>query len=105
MYKQCIYILVYTCVAGTAHAEFMDGNRLLSRIRGEPHEFLQALGYITGVFDATRGYVHCSPDNVTAGQITDMMKTHLESAPSVRHLPADQHVAYVMKKTWPCAEK
>ena len=105
MYRKAIAVLLYTCAAGMAHAEFLDGNKLLSRIKGDGYDYLNAIGYITGVADATRGVISCPPDNITAGQLTDMMKMHLESAPSVRHLPADQHVAYVMKKAWPCAEK
>ena len=90
-------------LALTAHAEFMDGNKLLTRIKGDAYDYVNAVGYITGVSDATRSVTHCPPENVTAGQITDMVKQHLESIPSLRHLTADQHVVYVLKKAWPCA--
>jgi hypothetical protein len=91
--------------SGAAHAEFKDGNRLLAQIRGDSHDYVHAVGYIAGVADALHGAVYCPPPTITAGQITDMVKQHLEASPSVRHLSADQHVTYVLKRAWPCAEQ
>ena len=66
---------------------------------------MNAIGYITGVFDTLRSVTHCAPAAVTAGQVAELVRGHLEAAPSVRHLTADQHVGYVLKSTWPCAEQ
>lgn len=98
-------IALTLCACLPAHAEFFDGNKLLSRINGDTYDYINAVGYIMGVSDATRSVTHCPPENVTAGQIGDMVKKHLESNPGVRHLTADQHVTYVLQKSWPCAKK
>ena len=99
------WTIALSMTALTAHAEFKDGNNLLNQIKGDTYDYVHAVGYITGVSDATRGVTHCPPSNVSAGQITDMVRLHLESVPSVRHLTADTHVTYVLKKAWPCAEQ
>lgn len=98
-------ILALALAAGAAHAEFKDGNKLLSQIQSSGAEYGIALGYVTGVADATVGIYHCPPPNITAGQVTDMVKLHLEQHPDKRHLSADTHVVYVLKSAWPCPKK
>lgn len=100
-------ILITLCLAAatSAHAEFKDGNKLLYQITGEHTDKMIALGYITGVSDTQHGVLHCAPPNVTAGQILDMVKIHLQNSPSTRHMSADLHVTYVLKEAWPCPEK
>jgi hypothetical protein len=86
-----------------AHAEFKDGNKLLRELRGDNIDQVHAMGYVIGVADALRGITHCPPSNVTVGQLSDMVKQHLEASPSTRHLTADVHVGFVLKQAWPCA--
>ena len=63
------------------------------------------IGYIMGVVDAYGNITHCPPDNVTAGQLRDMVRNFLENTPSIRHLPANEIVGHVVKTAWPCAKK
>lgn len=95
------WILLF--LAGAAHAEFKDGNKLLSQIRGDSHDYVNAVGYVTGVADALRSVIHCPPENVTAGQIVDMVKRHLENSPELRHMTGDAHISFVLRRAWPCA--
>ena len=89
-----------------AHAEFKTGNELLSDMQSENIvNKMAALGYIMGVTDALRGTTHCPPAEVTAGQLRDMIKSTLESAPQIRHYTADAIVSAVLGKAWPCANK
>jgi hypothetical protein len=90
----------------TAHAEFKDGNDLLSDINAQD-AFSRgvALGYITGVSDMGMGVVHCPPSNVRAGQLLDMVKNYLTNTPAERHQTADVLVNKVMKLVWPCPAK
>ena len=99
--KKLIWLTLAMSV--TAHAEFWDGNKLLSRLQSTGFDYGTGLGYVMGVSDSLQGATSCPPANVTLGQIADMVKQHLESVPSTRHLSADQHIYYVLKKTWPCA--
>ena len=87
------------------HAEFKDGNRLLSQLNSTGMEYMNALGYVTGVADTLYGVTHCAPANVTAGQITDMVRNYLENVPATRHHSADRHVHHVLKSAWPCPER
>lgn len=96
-------VLALACTA--AHAEFKDGNRLLAQLNSTGSEYLNGLGYVTGVADTLFGVVQCAPSNVTAGQIADMVRNYLENTPSVRHHSADRHVYMVLKAAWPCPER
>ena len=99
-------ILVLALVAGTAQAgTFWDGNKLLSKLRGETMEQMQALGYIMGAADAMDSVVVCAPLNATAGQMQDMVKNYLENYPAVRHLAADSLISVVLGRVWPCDKK
>lgn len=100
-------LLCLALVAGSANAYFKDGNKLLSELNNTSTTNIYpaiGMGYITGVADALYGVTNCPPENVTAGQIRDMVKNYLDNTPAVRHLPANQIVSHVLKSVWPCAE-
>ena len=101
-----IITIIALFVAASAHAEFKDGNKLLSELN---HEVFYtrgvAMGYIMGVSDAGAGVIHCAPPNVTAGQVQDMVKNYLESTPAMRHWTADVIINYVLKSAWPCPKR
>lgn len=101
--KHIISALSLVCLS--ANAAYMDGNMLLSRINGEPAYRMQAIGYIQGVHDSVQGLIVCSPENVTAGQVFEMVKNFLENVPAVRHFDADRIIVSVLSKTWPCVQK
>lgn len=99
-------LIVAALLAGSAHAEFYSGNDLLAKLQSsEPVERMIGAGYITGVFDAASGASQCPPENVTIGQVRDMVKSHLEATPTLRHYPADVQVRFVLTRAWPCAKK
>jgi hypothetical protein len=97
--------LMIALFCGSAHAEFKDGNKLLEQLRGDTTAYIHALGYVIGVYDTLQNLTHCPPVNVTAGQIGDMVKNHLEANPDTRHNTADRIVGLVLKNAWPCAAK
>ena len=102
--KKLVLVAALACT-GT-HAEFFTGNDLLNKMQNPPgYDTAQAIGYVMGVFDATRSVEHCPPDNVTAGQVRDMVRNHLEATPSTRHYTADVQVRYVLGRAWPCTKK
>lgn len=101
--KRVIFAAALACTG--AHAEFLTGNDLYQKLNGDFGDKMMTIGYIMGVFDATRSVEHCPPDNITAGQVRDMVRNHLEATPSTRHYTADVQVRYVLGKTWPCAKK
>lgn len=102
------HLIIATClVASSAHAEFFDGNKLLSYMNNTESVAYRsmAMGYVTGVFDALHGIMHCPPPNVTTGQVNDMVRNHLEINPSTRHVAADGLVTKALSAAWPCAKK
>ena len=108
--KRALTAAALVALCATAHANFKDGNRLLADLNnssGSATQILPALGlgYIMGVADAYGGITHCAPENVTAGQIRDMVRNFLENTPAIRHLPANDIVGHVLKSAWPCAER
>jgi hypothetical protein len=90
-------------LAGSAHAEFWDGNRLLDRMNGGIAEQMQALGYVMGISDMGQGTLHCPPPNATAGQMEDIVKRYLNNNPAVRHLSADTIVNRALALVFPCS--
>ena len=99
-------ILAAALAATSASAEFLTGNELLERINAEAsYDRGIALGYIMGAFDAGQGTTHCAPANVTAGQVRDMVKNVLTSAPAARHHSADSFVSYALMEAWPCKKR
>jgi hypothetical protein len=90
--------------AGTAAAEFYDGNELLRRMNSTVIvEEMIALGYVMGVADAVRDVDYCgSPDNATAGQFRDIVRNYLTRNPQHRHHTADLLVRVALASVWPC---
>lgn len=104
MIKRTILLLAFACTA--SHAEFKDGNKLYSQMTsGVNSDWFTAIGYVTGVADAGYGTVSCPPPNVTAGQVFDAVKQHMENAPTLRHFAADIIINHVMGKAWPCPKR
>ncbi len=99
-------ILMLMLMCGSAHAYFKDGNRLLSELRNNSETQVYVaigMGYISGVADALMGITFCPPENITVGQVRDMVRNYLKNTPAVRHLPASQIISHVLTRTWPCA--
>ena len=89
-----------------AMAEFWDGNSLLQRMNSDnAHERVQAMGYVMGVHDVFSKVSVCSPQNITVGQLRDLVKDYLERNPAIRHYSADSLAVNIMKQTWPCPSK
>jgi hypothetical protein len=88
-----------------AQAEFYDGNALYEEMRGTAIEKAMALGYIMGAADAFRGISFCPQDNVTSGQLNDMVRRYLIANPDKRHYSADSIVIHVISGNWPCPKK
>ena len=99
-------LLILALFSVSAHAEFRDGNRLLSDMTSENYQTRAlALGYVMGVSDAYYGILHCAPANATSGQIFDMVQNYLTNRPIERTKPADNIINHVMKSAWPCENK
>jgi hypothetical protein len=98
-------ILCLALVAGSAHAEFLDGNKLLSDMKGSHGYQMSALGYVMGVADTLQGVTVCMPPSVLSGQVLDMVRNYLEANPAVRHFSADMIVSDVLKRSFPCAAR
>lgn len=102
--KVVLSLSIFLCAH--AGAEFLDGNRLLSDLKSaDAFERGIAMGYILGIADRGRSVTNCMPSNVTAGQLQDMVKQHLELFPGARHYTGDVIVSYVLSQAWPCAKK
>jgi hypothetical protein len=100
MKKLISSLLFIPCMAS---AEFMTGNNLHGKMTGDFGDKMQALGFIQGVFDVYVSVTFCSPENVTAGQVSDMVKRYLDNNPSTRHKTAESLINLALKQAWPCA--
>ncbi len=97
-------LLALALVAGSAHAEFWNGNDLLEKMTGTNMEQIMALGYVMGVFDSQRSSTICPPTNsgITAGQMRDVVKNYLERNPQHRHHTGDLVTVVALATVWPC---
>lgn len=88
-----------------AHADFKDGNDLYEDMRTGGARYLNVIGYITGVADTLRGVTFCPQNNVTAGQLTDLVRDFLYANPDKRHYTASSIISVVISDVWPCKRK
>jgi hypothetical protein len=91
--------------------EFKSGNEIKAGLEGwvdkESTEYVRdgvAFGYVIGVHDALSGSIVCSGDNVTQGQVIDVVLKYMRQNPEVLDRSADQVVAAALTAVWPCAE-
>ena len=102
MKKLLVAILM---VPAVAHAGFLSGNKLYDNlISDQTAERLYALGYVTGVHDALEQTNHCSPSNVTAGQVRDVVRRYFDQNPEFRNFDADILIRVALSNAWPCAK-
>lgn len=95
-------ILALLCVAPCAHAQYLNGNKLLELMESD-NEVRQtmAMGFVTGVADANQAKL-CVPDKASVKQITDVVRDTLKQVPSVRHEPAALIVVAALGVAFPC---
>lgn len=95
--------LVASVLATSAHAEFLTGNDLLKYAEsGKNSEYGLAMGYVLGVSDALQGKDHCTPANVSSGQVIQLVKDKLRANAKYRHHSADLFVGAALMEAWPC---
>lgn len=61
-----------------------------------------AFGYVIGVHDAMSGALVCSGDDVTQGQVVEVVLKYLRSHPETLNNSADAVVVAALKGVWPC---
>ena len=100
-------LLAVLLAAGPAQAqEFQSGNQLLSNCEADDISRKSVcLGYVVGAHDAFSGSSICSPDNVTQGQVRDVVVRWLRANPDKRHISADRTVMIALGSVWPCANQ
>lgn len=95
--------LLATVLATSAQAEFMTGNELLQYAdSNDDMKWGIAMGYVLGAADSSMGDTHCTPENVTAGQVMQIVVDKLRENPKHRHHSADIFVSAALATTWPC---
>lgn len=97
------FIAVLMLVPALANAEFMSGNSLLTDMNGSEMKKMFAFGYVIGVADTFSNSTVCPPANITAGQVQDIIKKHLEDNPATRHYTADSLIRNKLEAVWPCS--
>lgn len=95
--------LAMVLLAGTAEAQFRDGNKLLGELQSDSIvERMFAIGYVTGVADTMNHGPYCLQNGMTVGQISDTIKVALERTPQIRNEAADVLIVAILSKHFPC---
>lgn len=93
-------------LSSSAHAEFVTGNQLLGDLKSDVwYTQGYAQGYVIGAYDTGKNFLHCAPNGVTVGQVTDVIRAYLEANPTLRHHSGDYLVTQALSKAWPCGKK
>lgn len=104
--KKTLLATLLACLSVAAHADFFTGNDLLAKLQDTtPYMKGIGMGYIIGTFDTSSSITHCPPQNVTAGQVRDVVTQSLLLNPATRHMPAESLVQQALMKEWPCSKK
>ena len=103
----CSFFLIGICLIPVEVVAYPTGNALLKEIQGKDFQKLSAIRYIVGVRHGLtleramaerqgRLGLLCIPDEVTDGQLNDMVASHLDTNPSTRHYPP----AFLIVEAW-----
>jgi len=85
-------------VAATpALGAYFDGNALNDLCRSDKRS---AAYYVIGSTEQMQGF--CVPENVTFGQVTDVVCNHLQEHPENRQLMAGFLTHTAVAQAWPC---
>lgn len=96
------------CALTTVHANaaFFSGNDLYSRMTSEDDgKVIMALGFVVGVHDSFEGEFICTGNNVTAGQLRDVVKKYLAENPAKRDTGAVVLTTVALGRAFPCPKK
>jgi hypothetical protein len=102
--KSLIIILAF--FSASAFAQQQDGNELLKDLKAKMETSADAFqkgivrGYIIGVIDSSLEI--CRPENVTNGQIYDVVQIYLEQNPAIRHEHRSLLVWKALFRAFPC---
>ena len=107
MKTRILLIIVAPLLSFSVQAGFQSGNELLTDIgKGSGGDYMFAMGYVVGVFDAFSGLSHCVTANgVTQWQAILIAKKYLESHPEELHKEADVLLQEAFKAAFPCGTK
>lgn len=123
-----VFSIMFCCLLNTnAYSQQLTGNELLSDCsKAETYYRVKCLSYVDGVINGTTGILNyfydnsaetdttvrnlirkspgffCFPENVTKGQIVDIVKQLLERHPEIRHQDASDLILLAIKSAWPC---
>lgn len=97
-------VAAFVAMTTAANAAFMDGHELHNQCQNNPSG---ATGFIIGVSDAVE-MMHpewrlCMPENVTGGQISDLVCNITRDHPEIRHLTANHITVGAISNAWGCA--
>lgn len=121
--KRAILAALLMATFGNASAGFYTGNDLYRMLNSTGAERSAALGYVAAISDAQDHsrlltvvamtvnktwkdkfpyQFFCVPENVTSGQLADIVTKYLADNPASRHTDAAALVSTALIATWPC---
>ncbi len=95
-------------VSTSTFANYETGNTLYAKLISDSGiDRMYSAGVIVGVVDGldqTRknGFCFSVPDQVTVGQLSDIVRSFLKDSPSVRHYKAGSLIQAALDKAFPC---
>lgn len=101
--KSYIFLLLLFISSG-AFADFVSGNALNNWSNEKDSTYIKGLfgGYVIGIVDTADGLLFCIPNGATAGQLSAVVKKHLQQNPEDWNKGASDIVILSLEKAFPC---
>ena len=102
-------LAVLAGTAGTAQANFVNGNDLLKRCN-DPQAPFYCGGFVSGAHDgfttawgwSKQAPMFCVPTGVSIPQLVDITVAYLEDHPETRHYAASELIGLAIREAFPC---
>ncbi|MFN7881771.1 MAG: Rap1a/Tai family immunity protein [bacterium] len=103
MKKRIAWVTLTLWCAIASSGTFLSGDELYEKMKSPAEDQKKyALGFVVAVHDLGDTKIFCSPADVTAGQVFNLIQLHLAETPRSRHIPAASIVTFILAASWPC---
>lgn len=98
-----LYIATAAIVfASSSNASWISAGQLNDMFFGGEYERGAATGFVAAIAATADGTVACIPNNVTIGDIKEVVAITLQEIPQHFHRSADVVTAVILRSAWPC---
>lgn len=103
---RAVLLAVLLALSAPAQAEFLTGRGLLEALTADDERAIAGgIGYVLGVFDGTKGVLHCAPDpqmSQLVAAVIAVLQAADKADPAYLTRTADQMFVPFLMQRFPC---